>query len=772
MKLFSQDGLPRAGASGTKRWALLIGINTYPFLGEVNLDGSVNDALGYKAVLQERFDFPEENITLLLDEAATHEAILNALDRLVAVSQDGDQVVLSYSGHGRRIASADSLESDQMDETFVPADSGSGFYPNRDIRDDEFLSRIVALTERGAYVSFFCDCCHSSASLRDDFRASIRGLTADLRRNSVDEQMPQAPRWLDPSGGVGDRRPLPVAAVPGARPAKPDVGLRRDRYVYVAACRDAELATEHIEHTEAGRQVHGALSFYLQRELASCQSGDSMQQVIRRAFAALSAECPQQHPRAEGALHDAPLFVAESIAAKSPVSRSQAEPHALVRERIEKSVVLSVGRLHGETVGSRYAVYAASGAPTPWGESRQQRIGWVEVSVLRATSLLAKIVQEDPAGSIAPGCVAIEREHQTVLSPLRIELCCDPDHTENTNLVTAVSHLHELLSGVPTVEQVRDGSASLRLYALAARSQPSAGEGVDVAVPSAPVPQLGALSEPVWALVGREGRLRAPAQPLQAEDSLERIGQLVVALATQRLVLDLAPRVSRLRDALQVDLAVCRPGTTHWQPVSPSEGALPLVEEGDELSLRVQARSAVPDLPGAPSVLHVAVLYLSASGETQVWTSAPENPPVLDRSGGWVLGAHAIERRVLRIAPGYPPTGWDSVADPRVDAREAAQSPLEPAPASEYVQDVIKVFVSTRPLQASLIAALRVTPATAARDASLRGDAPESARQLARALRGVRVRRRPLAVLQAEDATLEDWTQISLPLIVRRTSPG
>ena len=43
MKLFSQDGLPFAAAPRSTRWALLIGINQYPFLGEVNLDGSVND---------------------------------------------------------------------------------------------------------------------------------------------------------------------------------------------------------------------------------------------------------------------------------------------------------------------------------------------------------------------------------------------------------------------------------------------------------------------------------------------------------------------------------------------------------------------------------------------------------------------------------------------------------------------------------------------------------------------------------------------------------
>ena len=65
---------------------MIIGINKYPFLGGSDLDGSVNDAIGYKAVLLERFGFDEDQVTLLVDEAATHDAILGALDRLVATA--------------------------------------------------------------------------------------------------------------------------------------------------------------------------------------------------------------------------------------------------------------------------------------------------------------------------------------------------------------------------------------------------------------------------------------------------------------------------------------------------------------------------------------------------------------------------------------------------------------------------------------------------------------------------------------------------------------
>lgn len=766
MKLFSQDGLPLTAAPDATRWALLIGINKYPFLGEVDLDGSVNDALGYKAVLQERFDFPEENITILLDDAATHDTILNALDRLVAVAQEGDQVVLSYSGHGRRIANPDSHEADQMDETFVPSDSGSGFYPNRDIRDDEFLSRIVALTERGAFVTFFCDCCHSSASLRDDFRAATRGLAADLRRQTIEQQQSSL---LAPPLGLEDAAP-PVQVHSPIVPRPPvALGLRRDRYVYVAACRDSELATEHIDQTESGPQVHGALSYYLQRELASSRAGETMGQVIDRAFAALSTECPEQHPRAEGALQDAPLFVAEPLYSQAQRMPGRFEQCAIVRERSGKTVELSVGRLHGETQGSRYAVYAPGFQSADVGD--RTPLGLVEVTAVRATTLRAKILVEEPAAAMAPGCLAVEWEHSAALTPLLIEICCDPEQPDLPLLTDAIERLQERLLTLPAIAVVADRSASLRLYALAARGQPSASVGGDVAVPSSPVPQLGALFEPVWALVGRDGRLRAPPLPLGSDGNLAALCGLLASLATQQLCLRLTPRASGLRDAVFAQLWLRRSGQD-WQPVDSHDGSLPVVEEGDELSLSLSPRPGFADeLSPLPAPLHVAVLYQSASGEVRVWASASQGPPQVLRSGTFQLGRQPKERLVARIAPGYPPTGWDRLPDPRIDPDLATASAIEPAPAMDYVQDLIQVFLGTRPLQAPLQAALRVTPSTRTRDPSLRPEAAAPARWLAMALRGRKLRRRrpSLASLTADGRNpREAWTVIALPLIVRR----
>jgi len=72
---------------------LLIGINDYPMLPGRSLAGCVNDMLAMRAVLIERFGFPEGATEVLRNEQATRETILTALDRLVERTCIDDVVV-------------------------------------------------------------------------------------------------------------------------------------------------------------------------------------------------------------------------------------------------------------------------------------------------------------------------------------------------------------------------------------------------------------------------------------------------------------------------------------------------------------------------------------------------------------------------------------------------------------------------------------------------------------------------------------------------------
>ena len=756
MKAFAQDGPQPQPPTHGARYALLIGINKYPLMGDVNLDGSVSDALGYKALLEDRYSFPPAHITTLLDEQATRDAILSACDRLVQVASAGDQVVIAYSGHGRRVADPDGVEADHMHETFVPSDSGSGFYPNRDIRDDELLARIVALTDKGALVTFFCDCCHSSASLRDDFSASIRGVASDVRR-TASTATPDQPADI-PS--ESERR-----GVSGPT-------LRRDRYVYVAACRDNELATEHIQQSDAGPITHGALSFYLQRELLQCRSDEPMRAIVDRAFAQLTAECPQQHPRAEGALSLPPLFV--------PDAGAERHSQITVRERVGDTVILSVGRLHGETLGSRYLLFPpappASYADSPTHDDAhdpddghdhshdndaQATIGptlaalaEAEVTAVRATTVTARIVHEATPGSVVVGSVALEAEHAQGSLALRVQLAPEP------RFATELSNLQQQLAHVPMIEETTAARASLRVYALPSRDRllQTPGQGDS----AAPMPQLGSLDEACWAIVGRDGQLRSPPLPLSPADDGGAVRRVLTTLATYQIVLGMDRPNSALRGQVTATLRRCpdRAPTDTWEPPADSAEGLPLCNEGDALALDLTLRA------DAPRPLYVAVLYLSASGEVDLWAALPPSRARLIPGSKWQLGLAQSELRRLSIAPGFPPIGWERPAPFPALGPLAGDSPDDIEPPT--VQDVIKIFVGTAPLQAGFAVALR--RADELRDSSTKltnpsattGPSPRGlpARLLAAALAGKRrVRRsdRP-----------EEWTTLSVPLVVRR----
>jgi hypothetical protein len=66
------------------RHALLIGINRYTQIPNVDLAGCVNDMELMRSLLTDRFGFPAEHTRTLRDEEATQEGIRGALNELAA----------------------------------------------------------------------------------------------------------------------------------------------------------------------------------------------------------------------------------------------------------------------------------------------------------------------------------------------------------------------------------------------------------------------------------------------------------------------------------------------------------------------------------------------------------------------------------------------------------------------------------------------------------------------------------------------------------------
>ena len=80
--------------------AVLFGINKYQYVDQLNY--AVADAESLRSLLIRKFNFRPEHITILADEHATKEGIMNAFASLLEGSTN-ERVVVFYAGHGTQI---------------------------------------------------------------------------------------------------------------------------------------------------------------------------------------------------------------------------------------------------------------------------------------------------------------------------------------------------------------------------------------------------------------------------------------------------------------------------------------------------------------------------------------------------------------------------------------------------------------------------------------------------------------------------------------------
>jgi len=149
------------------RRALLVGIDHYiyndKYGGKLDLKGCVNDALDFKKILIEKFDFKENEIRVLLNQNATRESILEGFRWLTRETKSQDWVIFSYSGHGKQIKDLNGDEEDGLDECICPSNTEPRYLLNL-ISDDEINQFIVELKDRRAF--FLFDSCHSGTITR------------------------------------------------------------------------------------------------------------------------------------------------------------------------------------------------------------------------------------------------------------------------------------------------------------------------------------------------------------------------------------------------------------------------------------------------------------------------------------------------------------------------------------------------------------------------------------------------------------------------------
>jgi hypothetical protein len=375
------------GLIGETRRALLIGINKYvsersasstgknvSYLGEdrnwVDLKGCINDALAMKELLEKKFHFKPENITVLSDVdrvKPTGQAIIDGIKRLIADSTKGDVALFYYSGHGSQFISLENGEEKRRDETIVPSDSIDGA---KDIRDKDFARLFNGALDKGIILTAIFDSCHSGSICRGfSFRSSDKGRSI-LPVQGKDPEPPEAGKGLKPEERMD---------------------LKERGILVLTAAQDNETAWETSdEEAREGSRARGAFSLALTRILATVPENEPASRIFNRLPSALNTNGNIQIPVFSGTKERmaAPLFGVGSAGASRGIRVAALKVNG-------QSVVLHGGSAVGIADGCELKMEAAQGQPFV-------RIRVTEVNNLAQSTAT---VIAGPAAAVKPGSI-------------------------------------------------------------------------------------------------------------------------------------------------------------------------------------------------------------------------------------------------------------------------------------------------------------------------------------------------------------------------------
>lgn len=158
--------------------ALCVGINDYPGSGN-DLKGCVNDAGNLSRLFINQYKFIA--VLMLLNAQATKTKVVATLEKLMAMSKSGDELVLTYSGHGTKRRDISGDEPDGYDEALCLYDGL--------LMDDE-IRKILTKLPAGVKFTFLSDSCHSGTVSRA------------FMESMSDESFYSKPKYLPPEDNV------------------------------------------------------------------------------------------------------------------------------------------------------------------------------------------------------------------------------------------------------------------------------------------------------------------------------------------------------------------------------------------------------------------------------------------------------------------------------------------------------------------------------------------------------------------------------------------
>jgi hypothetical protein len=353
--------------------------------------------------------------------------------------------------------------------------------------------------------------------------------------------------------------------------------LDKTRYVFIGGCCEDEYAIEYPVQD----LYHGVFTYALVQELLEAESGASYKDVFERVTTTVMARFERQHPQIEGDI-DRPLFA---------VGKRKSMLFIPVVDRMGHEIQLAAGAAHGMTAGSQWAIYPVE---IDIATSQTLTLGLVEIKSVGATESKAVILSESHAEAVAAGTMAVEQYH----------------NYGEMRLIVDVQVPEGFESATKELETSLEGSELLR----AAGSQERASVTVRIVPPRVevgrddPVPQLGAIDRPKWAVVDGAGNLALPTHPADPYKMPWELYENLERLASYWNVLNL--RNPNINSPLQkkVDLILLRQTPDgNWVTAKPeAQSGTVVVTEGERIAFRIVNRYSAP--------VYVSVLDFGVTG--------------------------------------------------------------------------------------------------------------------------------------------------------------
>lgn len=250
--------------SYAKNTALLVGIGNY----NTNTTGwSVIHGNNDVALLEKKLKSKHYSMTKIIDNKATKTNITTALAKLVAMTQDGDNIYLHFSGHGQLIQDMNGDEQSDLDQSFVCYDAcfspkyklhGAAYRGQNHLVDDElfpYLNDLKRKVGKSGRVMVVFDTCYSGG--------------AD-RGNIAEEPDPGSEvEWTETVRGTDDEFQVNASAEAYLRRIKkPGAYVTAGGTLTVISACESDQRNYECKEKHSGRK-YGSLSFYISKLLES-----------------------------------------------------------------------------------------------------------------------------------------------------------------------------------------------------------------------------------------------------------------------------------------------------------------------------------------------------------------------------------------------------------------------------------------------------------------------------------------------------------------------